>query len=117
MMGRCNRDQGQLFYSFDLDAAVPGDHLVREIAAVLDLSWVYDELAPHYPPMGRPSIDPVLMIRMLIIGYVFAIRSERALCREVQVNLAYRWLRGVLREDTPTDRSASSLARSIRARR
>ena len=90
MMGRCNRDQGQLFYSFDLDAAVPGDHLVREIAAVLDLSWVYDELAPHYPPMGRPSIDPVLMIRMLILGYAFGLRSERLLCREVRVNLAYR---------------------------
>ena len=60
MMGRRNRDQGQLFYSFDLDAAVPGDHLVRQIAAVLDLTWVYDELAPHYPSIGRPSIDPVL---------------------------------------------------------
>jgi transposase len=89
MMGRHNQDQGQLFYPFDLDAAVPRDHLVREIAAVLDLSWVYDELAPHYPSIGRPSIDPVLMIRMLIIGYVFAIRSERALRREIPVNLAY----------------------------
>ena len=96
MMGRHNRDQGQLFYSFDLDAIVPRDHLVREIAAVLDLSWVYKELAPHYSTMGRPSIDPVLMIRMLIIGYVFAIRSERALCREVQVNLAYRWFCGLI---------------------
>ena len=91
MMGRLNRDQERLFYSFNLEEAVPGDHLVREIAAVLDLSWVHSELAPHYPPIGRPSIDPVLMIRMLIVGYVFAIRSERALCREVQVNLAYRW--------------------------
>jgi transposase len=114
MMGRCNRDQGQLFYSFDLDAAVPGDHLVREIAAVLDLSWVYDELAPHYPPMGRPSIDPVLMIRMLIIGYVFAIRSERALCREVQVNLAYRWFCGLSIEDKLPDHSAFSRARNER---
>src|SRR5436309_6951648 len=116
MMGRCNRDQGQLFYSFDLDAAVPGDHLVREIAAVLDLSWVYDELAPHYPPMGRPSIDPVLMIRMLIIGYVFAIRSERALCREVQVNLAYRWFCGLSIEDKLPDHSAFSRARNERFR-
>ena len=91
MMGRSKQDQGQLFYSFDLDAAVPDDHLVREIAAVLDLSWTHNELAPHYSSIGRPSIDPVLMIRMLIIGYVFAIRSERALCRKVQVNLAYRW--------------------------
>src|SRR5262245_2789350 len=76
MMGRHNRDQGQLFYSFDLDAAVPRDHLVREIAAVLDLSWVYDELALPRPSIGRPSIDLVLMLRMLIIGYVFGMRSS-----------------------------------------
>ena len=77
-MGRRTQDQGQLFYSFNLDAVVPDDHLVRRIAAVLDLSWVHHELAPHYSPIGRPSIDPVLMIRMLVLGYVFAIRSERA---------------------------------------
>ena len=87
MMGQLNRDQGQLFYCFNLEEVVPGDHLVRAIAAVLDLSWVRAELAAHYSPMGRPSIDPLLMIRMLIVVYVFAIRSERALCREVQVNL------------------------------
>jgi transposase len=114
MMGRHNRDQGQLFYSFDLDAAVPRDHLVREIAAVLDLTWVYDELALHYPSIGRPSIDPVLMIRMLIIGYVFGIRSERALCREVQVNLAYRWFCGLSIEDKLPDHSAFSRARNER---
>ena len=73
MMGRLNHDQGQLFYSFSLEEAVPDDHLARKIAAVLDLSWVRAELAPHYPNNGRPSIDPELMIRMLIIGYVFAI--------------------------------------------
>ena len=91
MMGRLNHDQQQLFYSFRLDEAVPDDHPVRNIAAVLDLSWVHSELAQFYPKMGRPSIDPELMIRMLIIGYVFAIRSERAICRDLQVNLAYRW--------------------------
>ena len=91
MMGRQNNDQGPLFYEFRLDEAVPDDHLARKIDAVLDLSWVYAELAPHYPTLGRPSVDPVLMIRMLIIGYVFGLRSERLLCRELQVNLAYRW--------------------------
>ena len=85
MMGRLKHDQGQLFYSFCLEDVVPSDHRVREIAAVLDLSWVHGELAPYYSNLGRPSIDPVLMIRMLILGYVFAIRSERLLCREVQV--------------------------------
>src|SRR5262245_66481962 len=63
MMGRLNHDQGQFFYSFRLDEAVPDDHLVRELAAVLDLSWVHSELAPFYPQLGRPSIDPELMIR------------------------------------------------------
>src|SRR5205085_6438902 len=69
MMGRLIHDQEQFFYSFRLDEAVPDDHPVREIAAVLDLSWVHSELAPYYPQLGRPSIDPVLMIRMLIVGY------------------------------------------------
>ena len=84
MMGRLNREQEQLFYSFCLDEVVRDDHLVREIAAVLDLSWVHTELAPYYPSIGRPSIDPVLMIRMLIVGYVFAIRSERLLLPQVR---------------------------------
>jgi hypothetical protein len=88
MMGRLNHDQRQLFYSFRLDEVVADDHLVREIAAILDLSWVRSELAPYYCKMGRPSTDPELMIRMLIVGYVFAIRSERMLCREVKVDLA-----------------------------
>ena len=115
-MGRLNRDQGQLFYSFSLDEAVPDDHPVREIAAVLDLSWVHAELAPYYPELGRPSIDPVLMIRMLIVGYVFAIRSERALCRDVRVNLAYRWFCGLSIEDKIPDHSAFSRARNDRFR-
>ena len=116
MMGRLNRDQGQLFYCFDLEEAVPEDHQVRRIAEVLDLSWVRAELVPHYSPFGRPSIDPVLMIRMLIVGYVFAIRSERALCREVQVNLAYRWFCGLGIEDKIPDHSVFSRARNERFR-
>jgi len=80
MMGRREVRQGQFFYSFDLDKVVPPDHLVRQIDGVLDLSWVHKELAPYYSHTGRPSIDPVLMIRMLLVGYVFAIRSERQLC-------------------------------------
>src|SRR6187200_3458886 len=115
-MGRLKHDQGQLFYSFCLEDVVPSDHRVREIAAVLDLSWVHGELAPYYSPLGRPSIDPVLMIRMLILGYVFAIRSERALCREVQLNLAYRWFCGFGIEDNIPDHSAFSRARNERFR-
>jgi len=116
MMGRLKREQEQLFYSFCLDEAVPDDHAVRAIAAVLDLSWVHGELAPYYSLLGRPSIDPALMIRMLIVGYVFAIRSERALCREVQVNLAYRWFCGLSIEDRLPDHSAFSRARNERFR-
>jgi transposase len=74
MMGRLKHEQEQLFYEFRHDEVIPGDHLVREIAAVLDLTWVRAELASYYSPRGRPSIDPVLMIRMLIVGYIFAIR-------------------------------------------
>ena len=116
MMGRLNHEQEQFFYSFRLDEAVPEDHAVREIAAVLDLSWAHSELAPYYPEIGRPSIDPVLMIRMLIIGYLFAIRSERALCRDVRVNLAYRWFCGLSIEDKIPDHSAFSRARNERFR-
>ena len=116
MMGRLERDQGQLLYSFCLDEVVPYDHRAREISAVLDLSWVHAELAPYYSHLGRPSIDPVLMIRMLIVGYVFAIRSERLLCREVQVNLAYRWFCGLSIEDKIPDHSAFSRARNERFR-
>src|SRR3984893_5813863 len=116
MMGRHDRDQEQLFYSFCLDEAVPADHHVRAIAAVLDLSWVHAALTSYYPRIGRPSIDPVLMIRMLIVGYVFAIRSERALCREVQVNFAYRWFCGLSIEDKVPDHSVFSRARNERFR-
>src|SRR6266702_5879075 len=116
MMGRQGDGQGQFFYAFDLDKAVPPDHLVRQIDGILDLSWVHKELAPYYSHTGRPSIDPVLMIRMLIIGYVFAIRSERALCRDVQVNFAYRWFCGLSVEDKIPDHSAFSRARNDRFR-
>ena len=116
MMGRLKSDQGQLFYEFRLGDAVPEDHLVRKIDAALDLSWLRRELAAHYSSMGRPSIDPELMIRMLVVGYVFAIRSERLICREVQVNLAYRWFCKLGIEDAIPDHSAFSRARNERFR-
>ena len=107
MLGRQESGQGQFFYAFDLDKVVPPDHLVRQIDGLLDLSWVHKELAPFYSHTGRPSIDPVLMIRMLIVGYVFALRSERRLCAEVQVNLAYRWFCKLGIEDNIPDHSVS----------
>jgi transposase len=116
MMGRREGGQGQFFYSFDLDKVVPPDHLVRQIDGVLDLDWVHRELAPYYSHTGRPSIDPILMIRMLIVGYVFAIRSERQLCAEVQVNLAYRWFCKLGIEDKIPDHSVFCRARHERFR-
>ena len=116
MLGRQESGQGQFFYAFDLDKVVPPDHLVRQIDGLLDLSWVHKELAPFYSHTGRPSIDPVLMIRMLIVGYVFALRSERRLCAEVQVNLAYRWFCKLGIEDNIPDHSVFCRARRERFR-
>jgi transposase len=89
---------------------------VRQINGILDLSWVHKELSPYYSHTGRPSIDPVLMIRMLLVGYVFAIRSERRLCSEVQVNLAYRWFCQLGIEDRIPDHSVFCRARHERFR-
>ncbi len=116
MMGRRDDNQVQFLYAFDLDEVVPPDHLVRQIDGVLDLSWLHRELAPYYSHTGRPSIDPVLMIRMLLVGYVFALRSERRLCSEVQVNLAYRWFCKLSVEDHIPDHSVFSRARHERFR-
>lgn len=116
MMGLREGDQVQFLYAFDLDKVVPPDHLVRQIDGVLDLSWVHKELAPYYSHTGRPSIDPVLMIRMLLVGYLFALRSERRLCSEVQVNLAYRWFCKLSVEDQIPDHSVFSRARHERFR-
>jgi transposase len=90
-MGQQNGTQDRLFYSFNLDAHVPADHLLRGIDRVLDLTDLRRHLASFYSHTGRPSIDPELMVRMLLVGYCFGIRSERRLCEEVHLNLAYRW--------------------------
>ena len=116
-MGRREDSQVEFLYAFDLDKVVPPDHLVRQIDGVLDLSWVHKELAPYYSHTGRPSIDPVLMIRMLLVGYVFALRSERRLCSEVQVNLAYRWFCKLSVEDQIPDHSVFCRARHERFRK
>ena len=91
MMGQLPAGQSTLFYDFCLDDHVPPDHFLRQIDRILDLSELRKHLAPSYSHTGRPSIDPELMIRMLIIGYCYGIRSERRLCEEVNLNLAYRW--------------------------
>jgi transposase len=116
MMGRKRSGQGQFFYTFNLEDHVPPDHLLRGIDRFLDLSGLHDHLAPYYSHTGRPSIDPELMIRMLMIGYCYGIRSERRLCEEVQLNLAYRWFCRLSIEDTVPDHSTFSKNRHGRFR-
>jgi transposase len=91
MMGQQAIRQEPLFSAFHLEDHIPSDHLLRGIDQVLDLQDLRQHLADYYSHTGRPSIDPALMIRMLVIGYCFGIRSERRLCEEVHLNLAYRW--------------------------
>ena len=91
MMGKRTVVQEALFYGFSLERHVPADHLLRSIDRFVDLSGIREHLRSFYSDMGRPSIDPELMIRMLIVGYCMGIRSERRLCDEVHLNLAYRW--------------------------
>src|SRR6266850_697650 len=116
MMGQGSGGQKPLFYSFNLDDHVPGDHLLRGIDRCLDLSALRRELAPFYSYTGRPSIDPELMVRMLIVGYCFGIRSERRLCEEVHLNLAYRWFCRLGLEDEVPDHSTFSKNRHGRFR-
>lgn len=80
-----------LFYDFDMEAHVPSDHMLREIDRFLDVGTIRQQLKQYYSHLGRPSIDPELIVRMLIVGYAMGIRSERRLCDEVHLNLAYRW--------------------------
>jgi transposase len=116
MMGAPVGRQDRLFYEFDLEDMVPSDHLLRKIDAVLDLSWLRDELEAHYSHLGCPSICPELMMRMLLVGYCYSIRSERRLCQEVRMNLAYRWFCGLGLEDTVPHHSTFSVNRLGRFR-
>lgn len=113
MMGPRQVEQGALFYEFSLDTNVPTDHLLRAIDRFVDLSGPRAHLRPFYSTTGRPSIDPELVIRMLLVGYCFGIRSERRLCEEVHLNLAYRWfcrlgLEGAVPAPRPFRRTATA---------
>jgi transposase len=88
MMGPRQVDQAALFYEFSLERHVPVCHLLRSIDRFVELSDVRSHVAPFYSSTSRPSIDPELLIRMLLVGYCYGIRSERRLCKEVHLNLA-----------------------------
>src|ERR1700729_1576535 len=116
MMGERRGMQEALVYGFSLLRHVPHHHLLRKIDRFIDLSEVRAHLGPYYSDVGRPSIDPELMIRMLIVGYCLGIRSERRLCDEVHLNLAYRWFcRLGLDGDVPDQFSRErSVAQAVR---
>ena len=118
MMGRQTGDQSQLFYLFNLERRIPADHLLRRINPVVTriLVELREKLAAFYSEIGRPSIDPELMIRMLIVGYCYGIRSERRLCEEVELHLAYRWFCRLDLDDKVPDHSTFSVNRHGRFR-
>ena len=118
MMGRQKSDQSQLFYLFNLEARIPACHLLRRINPVVSriLADLREKLEPFYSEIGRPSIDPELMIRMLIVGYCYGIRSERRLCEEIELHLAYRWFCRLDLDDKVPDHSTFSVNRHGRFR-
>src|SRR6202790_5852567 len=116
MMGDRQVQQDALFYEFSLERHVPEPHLLRAIDRFVDLDGVRSHLAPFYSETGRPSIDPELLIRILIVGYCSGIRSERRLCEEVHLNLAYRWFCGLGLDGEVPDHSTFSKNRHGRFR-
>src|SRR6266436_10127362 len=118
MMGWQTGDQRQLFYLFNLERRIPASHLLRRINPVVMqvLADLREKLAPFYSDIGRPSIDPELMIRMLIVGYCYGIRFERRLCEEVELHLAYRWFCRLDLDDKVPDHSTFSVNRHGRFR-
>src|SRR6266481_8253350 len=116
MMGERRVQQEALFYEFSLERHVPETHLLRHIDRFVELGGLRRQLVPFYSEMGRPSIDPELLIRMLIVGYCFGIRSERRLCEEVHLNLAYRWSCGLGLDGEVPDHSSFSKNRHGRFR-
>src|SRR3989442_12238406 len=118
MMGQQTSDQSQLFYLFNLEGRIPAGHLLRRINPIVTrlLAGMREPLAPFDSDIGRPSIDPELMIRMLIVGYCYGIRFERRLCEEVELHLAYRWFCRLDLDDTVPDHSTFSVNRHGRFR-
>src|SRR5881392_2574343 len=118
MMGRQAVDQSQLFYLFNLEEHIPTDHLLRRINPIVTrlLAGMHEKLAPFYSDIGRPSIDPELMVRMLIVGYCYGIRFERRLCGEVELHLAYRWFCRLDLDEKVPDHSTFSVNRHGRFR-
>ena len=110
MMGRQSRQMAMIFV--DIESLIPETHLLRKIERMVSFNFIYDLLAPYYPATGRPSVDPVSMFKMLLIGYLYGIKSERRLVEEVQLNIAYRWFCGFELDDTIPNHSTFSKTRT-----
>ena len=110
MMGRQSRQMAMVFV--DIESLIPETHLLRKIERMVSFDFIYDLLAPYYPATGRPSVDPVSMFKMLLIGYLYGIKSERRLVEEVQLNIAYRWFCGFELDDTIPNHSTFSKTRT-----
>ena len=110
MMGHQSRQMAMLFV--DIESLIPETHLLRKIERMVAFDFIYDLLAPYYPATGRPSVDPVSMFKMLLIGYLYGIKSERRLVEEVQLNIAYRWFCGFELDDTIPNHSTFSKTRT-----
>ena len=110
MMGRQSRQMAMIFV--DMESLIPENHLLRKINRMVSFDFIYELLAPYYPTTGRPSVDPVSMFKMLLIGYLYGIKSERRLVEEVQLNIAYRWFCGFELDDTIPNHSTFSKTRT-----
>ena len=110
MMGYQSRQMAMVFV--DIESLIPETHLLRKIERKVSFDFIYDLLAPYYPATGRPSVDPVSMFKMLLIGYLYGIKSERRLVEEVQLNIAYRWFCGFELDDTIPNHSTFSKTRT-----
>ena len=109
-MGRQSRQMAMIFV--DIESLIPETHLLRKIERMVSFNFIYDLLAPYYPATGRPSVDPVSMFKMLLIGYLYGIKSERRLVEEVQLNIAYRWFCGFELDHTIPNHSTFSKTRT-----
>ena len=112
MMGRQSRQMAMIFV--DMESLIPENHLLRKVDRMVSFDFIYDLLAPYYPATGRPSVDPVSLFKMLLIGYLYGIKSERRLVEEVQLNIAYRWFCGFELDDAIPDHSTFSKTRARR---
>ncbi|WP_248892200.1 transposase [Bacillus methanolicus] len=113
MMGRKDEYQSKLEF-IDLNSFIPSNHILRLIKEKIDFSFIYNKMEKYYSKLGRKSLDPVLLFKMLLIGYLFNIDSERKLEQEVSLNIAYRWFLGLDLTDPVPDHSTFSQNRRRR---